>query len=131
MSIRITLEFQTKIDFDFLTQGASVRLIRLLGNVQSMGQQNWSMEEKVIIDTGNPISMIPYSIWKNIERKILIKSKTKLHSWNLINENCLFCLLYLYPPNSSIPISEIRSCRKNQQNNAILSWDELNLNNKR
>jgi len=79
MSIKINLEFQTKIDLEFLTNGINLRLIRLLGNVHLKSHQNWSTEEKVIIDTGNPISIIPFSIWQNVERNILISSKTKLY----------------------------------------------------
>ena len=89
MSIKINLEFQTKIDLEFLSNGVNLRLIRLLGNVHLKSQQNWSIEEKVIIDTGNPISIIPFSIWQNIERKILISSKTKLFGLSSTDETAL------------------------------------------
>jgi len=89
MSIKINLEFQTKIDLEFLTNGVNFRLIRLLGNVHLKSHRNWSTEEKVIIDTGNPISIIPFSIWQNVERKILISSKTKLYGLNSTDEAAL------------------------------------------
>ena len=89
MSIKINLEFQTKIDLEFLTNGVKLRLIRLLGNVHLKSHQNWSTEEKVIIDTGNPISIIPFSIWQNVERKILISSKTKLYGLSSTDETAL------------------------------------------
>lgn len=89
MSIKIDLEFQTKIDLEFLSEGVAVRLIRLLGTVHLKSYQNWSPEEKVIIDTGNPISIVPFSIWQNIERKILLRSKTKLYGLSASDETAL------------------------------------------
>ena len=69
MSIKIKLEFQTKIDLELLSQGVNLQLIRLLGNVHLKCPKKWSIEEKVIIDTGNPISIIPHSVWQNVEKK--------------------------------------------------------------
>lgn len=86
MSIKINLEFQTKIDLEFLSEGVAVRLIRLLGTVHLKSHPNWSPEEKVIIDTGNPISIVPFSMWQNIERKILLRSKTKLYGLTTSDE---------------------------------------------
>ena len=60
-----------------------------MGNVHLKGHKRWSTEEKVIIDTGNPISIIPFSIWQNIERTILIHSKTKLYGISTTDETAL------------------------------------------
>jgi len=89
MSIRINLEFQTKIDLEFLSSGVNVQLIRLLGNVHLKGRNKWSVEEKVIIDTGNPISIIPYSLWQNNEKKILLYPKTKLYGLTSTDDTAL------------------------------------------
>lgn len=67
MSIKINLEFKTHIDLDFFARGIPVRLTRLLTDVQLKSINGWSKEHKAIIDTGNPISVIPYSIWQNID----------------------------------------------------------------
>jgi len=66
------------MDVEFLSKGIPLRLIRLLGTVQLKTPTGWSREERVIIDTGNPISIIPYSIWSQVEIRILIQSKTKI-----------------------------------------------------
>jgi len=64
MSIKINLEFQTKIDLEFLAAGVAVQPIRLLGTVHYMkNHEDWSPEEKVIIDTCIPISIVRFSIW--------------------------------------------------------------------
>ncbi len=78
MSTKVNLYFQTKIDLEFLSQGVHLRLIRLLGTVQLKAPTGWSSEARVIIDTGNPVTIIPYSIWSQAEVRILIQGKTKL-----------------------------------------------------
>jgi len=79
MSIRVQLKLQTKIDLDALSQGVHLQLIRLLGVGQLKTPSGWSREEKVIIDTGNPVTIIPYSIWSQAEVRILMPGKTKLY----------------------------------------------------
>ena len=79
MYTNINLYFQTKIALDFLSEGIPVKLIRLLGIVQLRSQNDWSSDQPVIIDTGNPISVIPYSIWQNVDKKILLPSPTSLY----------------------------------------------------
>ncbi len=79
MSTKIFLEFRTHIDLDFFALGIPVRLIRLLSDVQLKSINGWSKLHKAIIDTGNPISVIPYSIWQNMEKKILLSEPTSLY----------------------------------------------------
>jgi hypothetical protein len=64
---------------EFLSQGIHLRLIRLLGTVQLKTPNGWSPETRVIIDTGNPVTMIPHSIWSQADVRILIQGKTKLY----------------------------------------------------
>ena len=89
MSTKVNLEFQTKIDLDFLTENVAIKLVRLLGTIHLKSDQEWSLEEKVIIDTGNPITIIPYSVWQAIDKKVLTKSKTKLYGLNSSEESAL------------------------------------------
>lgn len=78
MSTKISLKFQTKIDLEFLSKGIHVRLIRLLGVAQLKTDKGWSPEEDVIIDTGNPISILPHSIWSQADVHILLPDRTKI-----------------------------------------------------
>ncbi|MBN2541274.1 hypothetical protein JXI42_00250 [bacterium] len=89
MSIKVNLEFQSKVDLDFLSKGIKVNLVRVLGNIHIKGSQNWSVEEKVIIDTGNPISIIPYSLWKEADTEVLVHSKTSLYGLGSTDETAL------------------------------------------
>ena len=79
MSIKINLDFETKIDVEFLTEGVAVKIVRLYGTIQLKTIEGWSPEETAIVDTGNPISVIPRSIWEDINYKILIHPKTKIY----------------------------------------------------
>ena len=49
-----------------------------MGTVQLKMSNGWSLETRVIIDTGNPISLIPHSIWSSAEVRTLIQSKSQL-----------------------------------------------------
>ena len=71
MSTKINLYFQTKFALDFLSEGIPVKLIRLLGIVQLKFQNEWSSDEPVIIDTGNPISVILFLSGKMSIRRFL------------------------------------------------------------
>jgi len=79
MSTKVKLHFQTKIDLEFLAKGVHLRLIRLLGTVHLKTSTGWSPEARVIIDTGNPISLIPHSMWSQAEAQVLIRDKTRLY----------------------------------------------------
>jgi len=80
MSIRIRLDFQTKIDLDFLLKGVSVRLIRLIATIRLKTRDGWTRAYDAIVDTGNPISIIPFSIWSKAQVRLLLPpGKTKLY----------------------------------------------------
>ncbi|MBL7075132.1 hypothetical protein ISS37_07835 [candidate division KSB1 bacterium] len=77
--MEINLEFETKIDPEFLAAGIPVRLIRLLATLQFLTSEGWSRRYQGIIDTGNPISVIPHFIWNNAQLKWISSEKTKLY----------------------------------------------------
>ncbi len=77
MSIR--LAFETRVDLDFLSHGISIRLVRLITSVQLKNQDGWTRKYTAIIDTGNPISVIPRFIWSNAFVKWLLPEPTKLY----------------------------------------------------
>ena len=63
MSTSIELEFETHIDLDFVEQGIAVHLIRLTASLQLQTSEGWTRKYKALFDTGNPISVIPNSVW--------------------------------------------------------------------
>lgn len=63
MSTSIELEFETHIDLDFIEQGIAVHLIRLTASLQLQTREGWTRKYKALVDTGNPISVIPNSVW--------------------------------------------------------------------
>jgi hypothetical protein len=64
VSITIELEFETHVDLDLVERGVVVRLIRLAASVQLQTREGWTRKYKALVDTGNPISIIPNSIWR-------------------------------------------------------------------
>jgi hypothetical protein len=63
VSTSIELEFETHIDLDFVEQGIAVHLIRLTASLQLQTREGWTRKYKALVDTGNPISVIPNSVW--------------------------------------------------------------------
>lgn len=63
MSTSIELEFETHIDLDFVEQGIAVHLIRLTASLQLQTREGRTRKYKALVDTGNPISVIPNSVW--------------------------------------------------------------------
>ena len=79
MSTRIRLDFQTRMDLDFLLKGVSVRLIRLMATMRLKTRDGWTRAYDAIVDTGNPISLIPFSIWSKAQVRLLLPDKTELY----------------------------------------------------
>ena len=79
MSIVIELEFETQIDLDLIEQGIAVHLIRLTASVQLQTTEGWTRKYKAIVDTGNPISIIPNSIWKKAKISKVFSDKSDVH----------------------------------------------------
>ena len=63
VSTSIELEFETHIDLDFVEQGIAEHLIRLTASLQLQTREGWTRKYKALVDTGNPISVIPNSVW--------------------------------------------------------------------
>lgn len=79
MSTTIELEFETHIDLDFVEQGIAVHLIRLTGSVQLQTEEGWTRKYKALVDTGNPISVIPNSVWSKGKINWILPHKNDLH----------------------------------------------------
>lgn len=71
MSIRINLAFDIMWSRSLLAQGIRVRIIRLIGHVRFWTGSDWTSDEPAILDTGNPVSLLPSSLWQGIEAEIL------------------------------------------------------------
>ena len=89
MSTKIGLEFSTKIDFDLFPYGVSVRLIRLLTTIKLKTERGWTREFKAIVDTGNPISVIPFSIWNKAEVRPILPFKVKLYGFGTNDKSAI------------------------------------------
>lgn len=79
MSINIELEFETHIDLDSIEQGIEIHLIRLAVSLQLEMKEGWTKKYKALVDTGNPISVIPNSVWTKAKINWLLPHKSELH----------------------------------------------------
>jgi hypothetical protein len=78
VSTNIALTFQTKYDLGLLSAGVKVRLVRLLTNVCFKTAGGWTAPYEAIVDTGNPITIIPQKIHQHISSQVLYPNKIEL-----------------------------------------------------
>jgi hypothetical protein len=74
----ISLTFQTNYDLSLLSAGLKVRLVRLLGNVSFKTASGWTEPYEAIVDTGNPITVIPHKVHQQIFSQSLYPKKIDL-----------------------------------------------------
>jgi hypothetical protein len=77
MNKRLQLFFSTEPFLDPKSKVELHRGIRLLAVAQFMTSESWSKPESAIVDTGAPISLIPYKIWKKCATKIIGEAELK------------------------------------------------------
>ena len=75
MFTTIELEFETHIDLELLERGIVVRLIRLRASVQLQTAEGWTAKYKALVDTGNPISIVPKSVWRKSQRDVFYRTR--------------------------------------------------------
>ena len=78
MSIKIDLEFETRLDSDLLSVGISICLIRLIASLRLKTAEAWTDPYKAIIDTGSPITLIPKHVWEKVSVKWIIPGSIQL-----------------------------------------------------
>ena len=76
MSTRVELDFTKTLDIDLLEKGVKIWLTRIVAQVCFKTKDgNWTRPYEAIIDTGAPVSLIPLTIWKEIDAKMLTNYK--------------------------------------------------------
>ena len=78
MSTNIALTFQTNYDLALLSAGLKVRLVRMFVNVRFKTVGGWTAPYEAIVDTGNPITIIPQKIHQQLSSQILYPRKVDL-----------------------------------------------------
>jgi len=71
MSTRINLKFSIRLSKSLLAHGIAVRIIRLIVRVRFWTGTSWTHDRPAILDTGSPVSLLPRSVWREIETDIL------------------------------------------------------------
>lgn len=71
MSTRIELDFTKTLDIDLLEKGIKIWLVRIVAQVCFKAKNNnWTRPYEAIIDTGAPVSLIPLTIWQEIDARV-------------------------------------------------------------
>jgi len=65
------LTFSIEPSRSLFAQGINVRVIRLIGRVRFWTGSDWTPERETIIDSGSPVSLLPFAAWQGIEADIL------------------------------------------------------------
>lgn len=60
----IQLSVRTSIDLEALEAGVAVHLIRVTASIRLMTSTGWSHPCQAILDTGNPVSLVPQNRWQ-------------------------------------------------------------------
>ena len=108
MSIKIDLEFETRLDPDLLSVGISIRLIRLIASLRLKTAEAWTDPYKAIIDTGSPITLIPKYVWAKVSVKWILPGSiqlTGLGSGGVSGKLAEVVMVFLDKKGSSPPIS--------------------------
>jgi len=79
VSTIIELEFETHIDLELLERGIAVRLVRLRASAQLQTMEGWTAKYKALVDTGNPISIVPKSVWSKSQVARALSDKSVVH----------------------------------------------------
>jgi len=108
VSIKIDLEFETKLDSELLSVGISTRLIRLIASLRLKTSKAWTDPYKAIIDTGSPITLIPKHVWEKVSIKRIFPTSIKLlglGSGTLSGKLAQVLIIFLDKKGLSPPIS--------------------------
>ena len=75
----VGLEYDTRVDLDYLQRGIIVRYVRLLADVSfEIRGGGWTKPTKAIIDTGGPISFLPRSVWEQVRHGFYSDRETEV-----------------------------------------------------
>lgn len=86
MSSKIQLIFRDFFPDEITARIADYQITRIMSWVQFKTENDWSKPENVIIDTGAHSSIIPNTVWRNVDHEIL----TDLSIKGLVNrEECM------------------------------------------
>ena len=75
MSIKIKLDIRKELNLELIEDGIKSYIYRFMAGIKFIDFNNPVMRD-AIFDTGSPITIIPYSLWKN-ENVIFLNNKNK------------------------------------------------------
>lgn len=67
----IRLLVRTRLDLDAIEAGVALRLFRITAAVSILTPSGWSLPREGIIDTGNPVTLVPHRAWSGASVEFL------------------------------------------------------------
>ena len=77
MSIKVNLFFKEFKSSDIENCISDYRMIRLMSRLRFKTHGGWTPPRKAIVDTGAHISLLPFSLWKSLDARVVGNAKLK------------------------------------------------------
>ncbi len=85
----IRLSVRTRIDLQALEAGLTLHLIRITANVRILTPAGWSPARVGILDTGNPVTLIPRRIWSGTSVDFLKAIPQPIHGLGSTDDSAI------------------------------------------
>lgn len=89
----IRLSIRSRVDLDALEAGVALHLIRITAAVCILTPAGWSPAREGILDTGNPVSLIPYGMWSGTAVSFLSARSRPIHGLGSTEQSAVRGLL--------------------------------------
>jgi hypothetical protein len=85
----IRLSVRTRVDLETIEAGVSLLLIRITANVRIPTPSGWSHPRVGILDTGNPVTLIPRRAWAGASVDFLRASSQPIYGLGSTEANAI------------------------------------------
>ncbi len=75
----IRLSVRRRLDLEALEGGITLQLFRIMASARLATPTGWSRVQHGVVDTGNPITLIPHRVWSGATVQFLTGSARSIH----------------------------------------------------
>jgi hypothetical protein len=75
----IRLSVRRKVDLKAFESGITLLLYRIMADVRILTPTGWSAPVGGLIDTGNPVTILPRSVWIEASAQLLTRTSRSIH----------------------------------------------------
>ncbi len=85
----IRLSVRTRIDLEAIEAGLTLLLARITANVRILTPSGWSRSRVGILDTGNPVTLIPHRVWSGASVDFVRQISQPIHGLGSTEANAI------------------------------------------